>query len=131
MVSPFPAQEDEMKHWDLHSVQAEPSRPEIISSGNDARVIVLKLPAGGRLQDHEVHERAWLTVIEGDVEVSSGAGQKVRARVGSLFEFDPSERHEVSAITDVRLLLLLSPWPGEGHPGTMTLEDKATVRERS
>ena len=31
--------------------------------------------------------------------------------------FDPKERHEVRAVTDARLLLVLAPWPGEGHPG--------------
>jgi hypothetical protein len=30
--------------------------------------------------------------------------------------FDPNERHEVTAKSDARLLLVLSPWPGEGHP---------------
>jgi hypothetical protein len=30
--------------------------------------------------------------------------------------FDPKERHEVIANTDARLLLVLAPWPGEGHP---------------
>ena len=30
--------------------------------------------------------------------------------------YDPTERHEVRAISDARLLLLLAPWPGEGHP---------------
>jgi len=31
--------------------------------------------------------------------------------------FDPHERHEVRATTDARLLLVLAPWPGDGHPG--------------
>jgi hypothetical protein len=54
----------------------------------------------------------------------SGAG-------GLLIEFDPAERHAVLARTTARLLLLLTPWPGDGHPGTMTLDQKATVRERA
>jgi quercetin dioxygenase-like cupin family protein len=33
-----------------------------------------------------------------------------------LAVFDPNERHEVRATDDSRLLLVLSPWPGEGHP---------------
>ena len=35
------------------------------------------------------------------------------------------------ARSDARLLLLLSPWPGAGHPGAMTLDEKAEVRERA
>jgi hypothetical protein len=31
--------------------------------------------------------------------------------------FDPGERHEVRAVSDARLLLVLAPWPGAGHPG--------------
>jgi len=31
--------------------------------------------------------------------------------------FDPGERHEVRARSDARLLLVLAPWPGDGHPG--------------
>jgi hypothetical protein len=35
---------------------------------------------------------------------------------GTLAVYDPAERHEVRATSDARLLLLLAPWPGEGHP---------------
>jgi hypothetical protein len=31
--------------------------------------------------------------------------------------FDPNERHAVTAKSDARLLLVLAPWPGNGHPG--------------
>jgi hypothetical protein len=54
-----------------------------------------------------------------------------RVRVGRtkwfnlLVEFDPAERHAVHAVSDTRLLLLLTPWPGAGHPGPMSLPDKA------
>jgi len=43
---------------------------------------------------------------------------------GLLVEFDPGERHAVRAVSNTRLLLLLTPWPGAGHPGAMSLEDK-------
>jgi quercetin dioxygenase-like cupin family protein len=36
---------------------------------------------------------------------------------GFFAVFDPGERHEVRAKGDARLLLVLAPWPGEGHPG--------------
>jgi hypothetical protein len=32
-----------------------------------------------------------------------------------LFRFDPAERHAISSESGARLLLLLAPWPGEGH----------------
>ncbi len=120
-----------MKTWDLRAVEAEAHEPQILSSGDEGRVIVLQLPAGEELQEHEVHERAWIVVIDGEVEVGAAGGESVSAGRGHLFEFAPHERHRVAARTDARLLLLLTPWPGDGHPGAMTLEQKAEVRERA
>jgi quercetin dioxygenase-like cupin family protein len=120
-----------MRNWDLRSVEAEPHKPEILASAEDARTIALRLPAGEELQEHEVHERGRLVVIEGEVEVTAAAGEAVVAAPGHLFEFDPGERHTVAARSDAILLLVLSPWPGDGHPGAMSLEEKAEARERA
>ena len=120
-----------MQNWNLKTVEAEPHQPLILASGEDARTIVLALPAGESLQEHEVHERARVVVVDGEVEVSTAGGDSVAASAGHLFEFDPAERHTVAARSDARLLLVLSPWPGDGHPGAMTLEEKAEVRERA
>lgn len=120
-----------MRDWDLLSVEPEPRRPLILASGEDARTVLLLLPAGEELQEHEVHERARVVVVGGEVEVSTAAGQTVAAGPGHLFEFDPAERHTVVARSEARLLLVLSPWPGDGHPGAMTLEQKAGVRQRA
>jgi quercetin dioxygenase-like cupin family protein len=120
-----------MQSWDLKGVEAEPHQPLILASAEDARTIVLQLPAGEELQEHEVHERARLVVVAGEVEVSTASGEAVAATAGHLFEFDPGERHTVSARSDSRLLLVLTPWPGDGHPGAMTLEEKAEARQRA
>ena len=48
-----------------------------------------------------------------------------------MLELAPGERHAVVARADSRLLLLLTPWPGDGHPGAMSLEQKSEVRERA
>lgn len=119
-----------MKSWDLRAIDVQPHQPEILSTTEDARGIVLYLPAGERMQEHQVHERAWLVVVEGEVEVTAVAGgERVAGAAGLMFEFAPRERHEVAARTDSRLLLLLTPWPGAGHPGAMTLEAKAEARD--
>ena len=52
----------------------------------------------------------------GAVEISEPGGETVTGGAGLLAIFDPNERHEVAATEDARLLLVLSPWPGEGHP---------------
>lgn len=120
-----------MQNWDLKAIEAEAHQPRILASADDARTIVLLLPAGEELQEHEVHERARLAVIEGEVEITTLAGESATASAGHLFEFDPGERHTVAARSDARLLLILTPWPGDGHPGALTLEQKADVRERA
>ncbi|MGN6276538.1 MAG: hypothetical protein ACTHNP_11525 [Solirubrobacterales bacterium] len=120
-----------MESWDLKSVDVEPHQPRILASAEDARTIVLNLPNGEELQEHEVHERARVLVIDGDVDVTNQDGDFASASPGHLFEFAPGERRTIVARSDARLLLVLSPWPGDGHPGAMTLEEKAEARERA
>jgi quercetin dioxygenase-like cupin family protein len=121
-----------MESWDLTTVEVEPHQPRILASGDDARSILLNLPEGEELQEHEVHERARVIVVDGVVDVRTENGADVAdATTGHLFEFDPGERHTVVARSDARLLIVLSPWPGDGHPGAMTLEAKAQARERA
>lgn len=106
-----------MQHWDLRTLDVQPRQPGILHSARgEARVIALHLAAGDRLQDHQVHERAYVVVVEGTVEVRADP-ETVTAGAGALFVFDPNERHEVRAHVDARLLMVLAPWPGDGHPG--------------
>ena len=106
------------KHWDLRSLDVDPHRPVILHSARgEARSVALNLPAGRQLHDHQVHERAHIVVVDGEIEVSRGAGESITGGPGFFAVFDPGERHEVRATTDARLLLVLAPWPGDGHPG--------------
>jgi quercetin dioxygenase-like cupin family protein len=116
--------------WDLTPREWRPHRPEILASTEEGRAILLDLPAGELLQDHQVHEGAWITVISGELKITNEDGES-HAKGGSLIRLAPRERHEVMALSDARLLVLLTPWPGAGHPGSMTLEEKAGVRERA
>jgi quercetin dioxygenase-like cupin family protein len=107
-----------VEHWDLTGLDVEPHHPQILASKRgESRTIALRLPAGEELQEHQVHERAHLVVIEGEVEISQDGGEAVTGGPGLLAVFAPGERHEVRARTDSRLLLVLAPWPGAGHPG--------------
>ena len=102
-----------MEHWDLKTLDVQPHQPKILHSARgEARSILINLPAGESLQEHQVHERAYVVVIEGEVELGSATGGP-----GLAVVFDPNERHSVTAQTDARLLLVLAPWPGNGHPG--------------
>jgi quercetin dioxygenase-like cupin family protein len=104
-----------MDTWDIPSIDVEAHHPEVLRSDDETRVIAINLPAGEQLQDHQVHERAYLFVASGAVDVVKD-GDPVSGGVGFLAHFEPNERHEVRATEDSRLVLLLSPWPGEGHP---------------
>jgi quercetin dioxygenase-like cupin family protein len=103
-----------MRTWKIRELDVEPRQPEVLDSEAEGRAIVIELPAGERLSEHQVHERAWLMVVSGEIEVDGA--ELASGGAGLLAEFEPNERHEVRAIEDSRLLLLLSPWPGEGHP---------------
>ena len=105
-----------MESWELNSLDVQPHQPQVLDSESEGRAIVIQLPAGEKLSEHQVHERAWLLVTDGEIEVSDSDGGSVTGSAGLLAIFDPNERHEVTAKSDARLLLVLSPWPGEGHP---------------
>jgi quercetin dioxygenase-like cupin family protein len=101
--------------WDIRSLDLEPHHPKVLRTDDETRVIAINLPSGEELQDHQVHERAYVVVVDGEVEiVTDGSGEA--AGPGFLAHFEPNERHEVRAKSDSRLLLILAPWPGEGHP---------------
>jgi redox-sensitive bicupin YhaK (pirin superfamily) len=102
-----------MEHWDLRALDVAPRQPKILHSARgEARSILIALPAGEELQEHQVHERAYVVVVDGEVELAGRMGG-----AGTAAVFEPKERHTVRAVSDARLLLVLAPWPGHGHPG--------------
>ncbi len=105
-----------MESWDIANMDVQPSAPVVLSSDGEGRAIAINLPAGKALQEHQVHERAFLVVAAGRVEIEDAGGDTITAGPGLLAAFDPKERHEVRAVEDSRLLLVLAPWPGVGHP---------------
>lgn len=120
-----------MQSWDLRTLDLKPRLPEILSSSASARAILLDLAAGESLSEHEVHERAWLLVIDGEIDVTVAVGDNVSGGAGMLVELAPGERHEIRASAKSRLLLVLTPWPGRGHPGAMTIREKLYARRRA
>ena len=111
--------ETALESWDLRSLDVPPHQPEVLRTDPEARLIAIHLPAGERLQDHQVHERAYLIVVDGEIEVDEG-DKSESGGPGYLAQFEPNERHEVRATSDARLLLVLAPWPGAGHPSERT-----------
>jgi quercetin dioxygenase-like cupin family protein len=104
-----------METWDIRKLAIEPHKPQVLRSDGESRAIAIHLPIGEELQEHQVHERAYLIVVDGEIEVSHD-GQTVTGGHGLVSHFAPGERRTVRALTDARLVLVLSPWPGVGHP---------------
>ena len=105
-----------MEHWDLRSLDVEPHKPTILHSARgEARSIAINLPAGEELQEHQTHESAFLIVADGEVEVVHDS-ETVTGGAGLVASFEANERREVRAKNDALLVLILNPWPGEGHP---------------
>ncbi len=105
-----------MQSWNLTELEAPGGAidPQVLSTDDGARAIAIRLEAGQALNDHQVRERAWLVVVEGEAEIRCGDAV-VSGGVGTLATFAPGERHAVSSGSGARLLLLLAPWPGDGH----------------
>jgi len=104
-----------MQFWDTHGLEIEPHHPQVLRSDEEIRAIAIQLPAGEQLQEHQVHERAYLVVVDGEVAIEH-RGEAITGSAGLLAHFEPNERRTVTAIDDARLLLILAPWPGVGHP---------------
>jgi quercetin dioxygenase-like cupin family protein len=104
-----------VESWNIAELDVEPHKPKVLRTDKEARVIAINLPGGEQLQDHQTHERGYLVVVSGQVEVSQGSGDSTGGGAGFVAQFEPNERREISATEDALLLLILGPWPGEGH----------------
>jgi quercetin dioxygenase-like cupin family protein len=105
-----------VRFWDLREIPTpDGSRsPVVLHSDEEGRAILIALDPGQELGDHQVKEHAFVTVVRGRASIAAG-DETVDAEPGMLFFFEPDERHAVTTSTGARLLLLLAPWPGEGH----------------
>ena len=105
-----------MQSWSLTEIDApEGTRSAAaLETVDGARAIVIRLAPGEKLGDHQVRERAWLTVVEGTARIEAG-GEVVEAGPATLLTFEPGERHSVTSEGGARIVLILSSWPGAGH----------------
>jgi len=102
--------------WDLMAIDMPGGTlsPVVLRSADDARAVLVGLEPGQALGDHGVKENAWLVVVDGAVEVEAD-GTATSCGAGTLVSFTPDERHAVRSAGGARVLMLLAPWPGEGH----------------
>ena len=105
-----------MQNWNLREIETPGGSrsPVVLRSDPGSRAVMIVLEPGQGLGDHQVKEGALVAVVEGSVLVEAG-GTKIDGEAGCCFSFDADERRSISSEKGARLLLVLSPWPGEGH----------------
>ncbi|MBK5233879.1 MAG: cupin domain-containing protein [Thermoleophilia bacterium] len=104
-----------MHTWNLVDYDVEPQKPQILGTTKEGRAVLVNLPAGDSMPDHQVRERATVVVILGRIEITTEDGETINGGTGTMVVFEPSERHSLVAHEDSRFLLLLAPWSLDEH----------------
>jgi quercetin dioxygenase-like cupin family protein len=101
--------------WHLPTIDATGKRePRVLFSQRGCRSVIIDLRPGDTMGEHSVRENAILQVVSGAVTVTAD-GREVTCDAGTLVLWSPGERHSVRADAASRLLLVLAPWPADGH----------------
>jgi quercetin dioxygenase-like cupin family protein len=105
-----------VQRWDLLEIATPDGTrsPVVLHSEDEARAVLIEIKPGQELGDHQVKEHAWIVVVDGQVRVEGG-GERSEAGPGTLLRFEADERHSLSSEAGARVMLLLAPWPGDGH----------------
>jgi len=105
-----------VQSWNLREIDAPGGSrsPVVLRSDAAARAVLIVLDPGQELGDHQVKERALVAVVDGSVRIESGS-ERIEGGTGCFFSFDADERRSISTKDGARILLVLAPWPGEGH----------------
>jgi len=104
-----------VQSWDLSAIETPGGTVSpVVLHSDEARAVLIGLEPGQELGQHEVKERAWVVVLDGEIDVEA-SGESLVGGPGTLVTFAPEERHAVRSAEGARVLLLLAPWPGEGH----------------
>jgi hypothetical protein len=106
-----------VRRWVLHEIETpDGTRSPVVLDSRDGaeRAVLLELRHGEALGEHSVKESTLLLVMEGTISVEAG-DESFRRRSRGVGPF----RARRAALGHERprraILLLLAPWPGEGH----------------
>jgi quercetin dioxygenase-like cupin family protein len=106
---------DVVQRWHLPSIEANGRRePRVLFSRPGCRAVLIDLSAGDELGEHRTHEHAVLEVVSGKLALTTSE-RTVECDAGTLVTLEPRETRRVEALEQSRILLVLAPWPGEGH----------------
>jgi quercetin dioxygenase-like cupin family protein len=105
-----------VQSWNLREIETPGGSrsPVVLRSDDAARAVLISLDPGQALGEHQVKERALVTVLDGAVRVQAG-DETIDGGLGCCFFFDADERRSISSEEGARILLVFAPWPGEGH----------------
>jgi quercetin dioxygenase-like cupin family protein len=105
-----------VQSWNLREIETPGGSrsPVVLRSDDAARAVLIALAPGQAVGDHQVKERALVLVLDGQVRVQAGS-EGIEGEPGSFFSFDADERRSIATDSGARILLVLAPWPGEGH----------------
>jgi quercetin dioxygenase-like cupin family protein len=104
-----------VQRWHLPSIEANGRRePRVLFSRPGCRAVLIDLNAGDELGEHRTHEHAVLEVVSGRLALGAG-DRSIECVAGTLVSLEPHETRSIRALEDTRIVLILSPWPGEGH----------------
>jgi quercetin dioxygenase-like cupin family protein len=105
-----------VRSWNLLEIETPGGSrsPVVLTSHDEARAVLIGLEPGQQLGDHQVHEAAFVLVVDGAVRVEAG-GDGLEAGPATLLAFEPRERRSISTRDGAKLLILFAPWPGVGH----------------
>ena len=105
-----------MRSWRLPEIETpDGSRsPVVLHSSGEGRAVLIGLNPGQKLGDHHVKEHTFIVVVDGNAQIQAG-DETLDADAGTLVAFEPDERRAVATESGAKILLMLAPWPGEGH----------------
>jgi quercetin dioxygenase-like cupin family protein len=105
-----------VQRWNLLAIDAPQGTrdPVVVAQDAGARAVLVVLSPGQELGEHQVKENAWVAILEGSVRVAA-PGESHDVGPGTLLRFEPGERHSLASADGARILMLLTPWPAEGH----------------
>jgi quercetin dioxygenase-like cupin family protein len=103
-----------VERWDLDQLPSAAGAPRVVVSTPEARIVLVDLPDGEELGDHEMRERTFVHVVRGHAEIET-EGALEHCGGGALVCLAPGERRAIRALEDTRLMLVLAPWPAPDH----------------
>ena len=115
IVTPATDQEDHLESWDIASLDLQPHHPQVLRSDEHTRAIAINFTRGRNVAGARDPRGGLPDRERGPGRARAGRGDRGR-RHGVCGAFSAPRAARGARQGDSRLLLILAPWPGVGHP---------------